>query len=102
MGSEVTITDPERVADFERVFGSATVPVKERLPVPTMLSLPIGPKPCYMLDLDALTNEQRERLLDYATERFGMTRDEAERELPHGFPILAESCIFVTDGRDFL
>lgn len=98
----MTITDAERIPDFERVFGSATVPVLERLPIPQVTKLPIGEHRCYQLDIAALTDEQRERLIEFAIERYGMTREECEAELPHGFPIVADSCVFVTDGMDFL
>lgn len=98
----VTVHDPSRAADFERVFGTATVPVRERLPIPQTVSLPIGERPCYFLDLSAITAAQRERLIAFLIERFGETREGVERELPNGVPILAESCTFETDGVDFL
>ena len=104
----VTVTDPARVADFKRVFGSATVPVKVRLPIPQQASIPAGyqgrqvERPCYQLDIGALTNEQRENLIAYTMERFGMSRAECVAELPRGFPILADSCLFTTDALDFL
>lgn len=93
---------PERVADFERVFGSTTVPVRQLLPSPVYLNLPIGPKLCYELDLDALAEDQLERLIEYGAERFGMPVDEARAELAHGFPILADDCTFLTNSMEFL
>lgn len=97
----VTVTDPARVPDMERVFGSATVPVKGWLP--EQASLPIGRRRVFIIDVDALTPGQRERLIAYGCERFGVARDEAEREIAeHGFPLLADSCIVVNDRPDFL
>jgi len=81
---------PERLAYFDRVFGSATVPVKQLFAVPFMADLPgIGKQAVYELDLDAITPEQRERLIEYGIERFSMSRADCERELEtQGFPIL--------------
>jgi len=93
---------PERVASFERVFGSATVPVLQLLPSPVYASLPIGRRLVYELDVAALSDEQRRRLVEYGAERFGMSIDEATAELEHGFPILADDCSFSTDALEFL
>lgn len=92
---------PERVASFERVFGSTTVPVLQLLPAPVYASLPIGRRLVYELDVDALSGEQRRRLIEYAAGRFGIPIDEAEAELEHGFPILADDCSFTTTSLDF-
>lgn len=103
--STVTVHGPPaRLADFERVFGSATVPVTQLLPVPAMAELPgVGRKPVYLLDLRAIDQEQRARLIDFCVERFGENRRYVIDHLDElGFPILAEDCTFTTDALEFL
>lgn len=105
MASTVTVIGPpERVKATESVFGSATVPVKQLFAVPHWATLPgVGEAKVYDVDVEALTPEQRERLIDYGCERFGLARDEAERELErHGFPILADNTTFSSDRPSFL
>lgn len=101
----VTVTGPpERVENFERVFGTTTVPVKQLFAVPHWAVLPdIGEAKVYDVDMDALTPGQRERLIGYSMERFGMTREECEIELKRkGFPILAGNTVFASDRPSFL
>lgn len=101
----VTVTSPpSRIADFMAVFGAATVPVKQLLPVPFMAALPgIGRQRVYELDIDSISPEQRERLIGYGMERFAMSREECEAELSErGFPILADGCVFSSDSLAFL
>ena len=43
-----------------------------------------------MLDLHAITAEQRERLIKAIAERFSIPVEEVEREIEKGVPILAE------------
>lgn len=107
--SYVTVLGPpERVRMVEEVFDCNRVPVKETLPVPSLVSLPgiLDARPvtrsCYWLDLDVVTDEQRERLFQYAMRTFGMSRKLCEQEWDLGFPILAEETVFGTSARDFL
>lgn len=94
---------PERVAAFESIFGTTTVPVLQLLPVPTLNNLPIGQQLVYELNVAALTGVQRRRLLEYGVRWFGMSPAEAEEELEaRGFPILAEHCSFTTRAMEFL
>ena len=89
----VTICDPHRRAVFESVFGTATVhPVS---PFPAQADLPGHPdEPVYMLDLELITPEQRERLVSYLAEGFGVPAEEVDVLLDdHGVPIPADDCV---------
>jgi hypothetical protein len=96
-----TITDPVRRAEFEEVFGTATVPVKGWLPF--RASLPIGVREVYELDVDALEPEIRSRLVRHLAAKFGVDVAEADAVLAaEGLPILADSCVVSHDRPDFL
>jgi hypothetical protein len=103
--AEVTVHG-KRARDFERVYGSTTVRVKELLPVPTMALLPgfDKPQPVYMLDLEWAKREgHRARLVAFISERFGIPADDVERELDErGVPILARDCTYTSNSREFL
>ncbi|HWE83273.1 MAG TPA: hypothetical protein VG265_16600 [Gaiellaceae bacterium] len=104
-GSTVTVHGPpERVADFIRVYGSTTVPVRERWALPHRAELPgVGTQDVYLLDASRITADQRRRLIALGVERFGMSEQEAEYELDtHGLPILAADTTFASTGMDFL
>jgi hypothetical protein len=83
----VTVQGP-RAADFEAVFGTATVHV--RSPIPQLAELPgRGMQYVYLLDLALVTPEQRARLIAHIAARFELPADEVAAELDdHGVPIL--------------
>ena len=89
----VTITNPERAADFERVFGSTTVYVES--PIPQLATVPgLGEQRVYKLDLKLLSREQRLRLENYLSGKFVLTEVEVRDLLnERGMPILAQDCI---------
>jgi hypothetical protein len=80
----------DRIADWERILGTRRVCIKS--PIPTRASLPDrGEAFIYELDLDLLTDDQRERLVRHLAEKFGYTVEQVEQALPyHGVPILAD------------
>ena len=95
MGKDFTVTvcEPERRAEFEAIFGTATVHVKS--PFPVRANLP-GRPDCliYELDLELITREQRARLVAFLAEKFGISVEEVDALLEvHGVPILAEDCV---------
>lgn len=98
----VTVHDPERAATFERIFGSATAPV--RAPTPVLTALPgRGCALVYELDLDRLTREQRTRLIFYVAERFGHDAQRAAKQLHFlGMAILAEGCTVTQESSTML
>jgi hypothetical protein len=94
----VTVTDPERAATFERVFGTRTVPILS--PIPHLAGLPgfAEKQPVYELDLEWLTADARERLIDHLAERFGGDRADVAAEIDRvGVPILEERCVVRID-----
>ena len=93
--------DPERAAFWRRVFDGERVPIVSF--VPQVCSLPGHEEPqwVYMLDLKAITDEQRFRLMEALAERFGLLEEEVETSLEaHGVPILADGVsVSSTDRR---
>ncbi len=88
----VTVTG-ERAKDFIEVFGSPTVPVQ--LPAPHKAYLPglLDQQLVYMLDLNEITDEQRQRLIAFIAQRFKLSYEDVARDLEaHGVPILASDC----------
>ena len=100
----VTVYDMVRKTAFERVFGSATVPVLS--PLPQLAELPGFDEPqlVYELDFERVTPEQRERLVTHIAGKFGLRRSEVEADLDAvGMPILATGCVAsLGDIRKFL
>jgi len=82
--------DDERAAAWRAVFGDDTIPL--RSPVPHMASLPgRGEELVYLLDIEALTADQRGRLVQHIASRFNYPAEEVDATLDdHGCPILAE------------
>lgn len=88
---------------WESMLGSRSVPVKGWLPERARLPGFNQPQLVYMLDLDAFTDEQRETLAREVGGKFGLSIEEARRELEeHGMPVLAEGCTVSTDTPHFL
>lgn len=89
----VTVTDPARAAEWEAVLGTARLHV--RSPIPSRANLPGKPgAEIYLLDLELLTPEQRQRLVAHLAERFGLPVEFVEKNLDvQGVPILAEHCV---------
>jgi len=88
----ITVTDPERAAEFEQVFGSATVPVEA--PVPARADVAGEEHLAYALDLEALDAETIARLVEHLAAKFGVDPDLVEEALhAQGLAILAEGCV---------
>lgn len=88
---EITVYDSERKANFIEVFGTNTVKVVS--PFPKMIIRPNGTKAiAYFLDLKAITDKQRERLIKNLSERFKQSIEFVRENLEEmGVPILAEN-----------
>jgi len=89
---EVAIYDKERKKDFMKVFGTDIISIKS--PIPIRIKIPSGEeKLAYFLDLDSITNEQRERLIQQISERFNQPIESVKENLDSiGVPILKEQC----------
>ena len=85
-----TIHDEPRRALWQTVFPDGIVPIKSIFT--TKLSVPEHHHDvdCYMLDLDALSEEQINGVVAVIHVRFGIPMDEVRKELPNGVPIIAE------------
>lgn len=92
---EVTIYDEERKKNFIKVFGTNTIKVKS--PIPTTIIIPNGEETlAYFLDLDLITKEEREKLIENISERFNQSIDFVRENLDKmGVPILKESCSLI-------
>jgi hypothetical protein len=91
----VTITNPEREEEFLKVFGRTTVNVES--PIPHMASIP-GKGRCriYKLDLNLISEEEREKLVAHIAEKFKLNPEFVKAELARaGLPILADECTVV-------
>lgn len=89
----ISKTSP-RAADWRGVFGRLdNIPLQG--PLPIVCKLPgKGESACYMLDLQAITPEERERLIDYIAIRFGSSRKVVEDSLDDvGMPIVADDVL---------
>lgn len=82
--------ESSRAASWQAVFGSYEVPLQS--PMPTLASAPgIEAGLFYLLDLQALTSAQRERLIDYIASKFQIDAREVAETLDEvGCPILDE------------
>lgn len=97
-----TVTDPERKAFWEGIFGGDTVPIESILPI--CVSVPgRSHVSAYMLDLDVITDEQRERLIQGLAQKFGLDEAFVESEIDRqGVPILCEHVMMMcTDYGQF-
>lgn len=92
----------ERAADFEQLFGTATVRVKGMCPNWAVVPEHELPQLVFELDLDWVHEGGfRDALVAHISQRFGETPAFVERELEDkGVPILAMNC--TVNGRDFL
>jgi hypothetical protein len=85
-----TIYDPERRQLWEKIFPGARVPIVSI--IPSAVNVPErGATTVYMLDLVALTDDQREAVCGILAERFNIPIAEVREDLWMGVPI-------VTDG----
>jgi hypothetical protein len=91
----VAITNPERAADWQAILGRTTVAVMS--PIATRANLPGHPDALiYMLDLDVLTAEEIDRLVEHLAKRFNIPVVDIGINLyKTGVPILADDCIII-------
>ena len=92
---EVTIYDKKRKENFIEVFGTNIVKVKS--PIPKWIIRPNGEEAeAYFLDLDLITEKERERLIRNISKRFNQTIEFVRKNLETmGVPILAKHCSLI-------
>ena len=92
------IHDEPRRSLWSVVFPGARVPIKsmltQKVNVPGHLNAD-----AYMLDLDVITDDQREGLITVISARFQIPIDEVRSELRQGVPILAEGVMVGTSDQ---
>lgn len=83
-------SDSPRAASWLAVYGSLTVPLRSATPV--LASAPgISSGQFYQIDLDALTREQRKRLVAHLMQTFHLSVGEVKAHLVEvGCPLLAD------------
>lgn len=84
-----TIHDPERAALWGSIFPGARVPILSIIPATFNLPGLPGAR-VYLLDLEAITDDQCAQLVTALAAHFNLSEDEVLQELPNGVPILAE------------
>jgi hypothetical protein len=88
-----SVTNPERRQFWLDVFGVDRVPIKSILPQRVALPGFEAGTDAYMLDLPAISPEQRKRLIAAIAQKFNIPVDEVEAELDQGVPILASDVL---------
>jgi len=87
-----TAHDPIRIVLWTRIFGQPTVPITSILPMRINVKSIFEEKEivAYFLDLNAITDEQKQAVVTYISIEFKLPREEVERNLEtHGVPILS-------------
>ena len=95
---EATISDKsERKEEWEKILGCTTVPLQS--PIPQKADLPgKGVKSIYLLDLDLMSDEQKDSLAKHIAAKFNVDESTVRRDIQsdnptHGVPILADDVI---------
>lgn len=91
----VTITDPDRAAEWQKVLGTTTVCVTT--PLPATVCLPGHPRAkAFFMDVTLLTQMQRDALIQHLSAKFNIPAAdiaaEIDRDPLHAIPILDEHC----------
>ena len=97
----LTIHDERRRAVWGSIFPDAVLPIKFILP--SRVDLPGHPGAlAYFLDLDAISDEQREKLINSIADLFSQSVEEVRSDLDRGVPILADDTSVATTDQGML
>lgn len=99
MGADfkVKVLDEERAAEFKAMFGTAEVCVKS--PVPTMVEVGGEQKLAYMLDIELLTSEQMDTMVDFIARKFGVTQEYVMQNIARaGLPVLSNNSLVTIEN----
>lgn len=85
----ITIHHEGRRTEWRAIFGTDTLPIKA--PIPHYDTLPGAPNALvYEVDLNAITADQRQRLIAHTATKFGYSTEFVEENLDKlGMPVLA-------------
>lgn len=93
------ITHPDRLRDWQAVFGTDTIPLLSFVGHYATLPGHDQPQLVYGADLSQLTPDQRQLLIIHIATRFGYTPEYVAANLDAvGLPILAADVVVVSDG----
>lgn len=90
----VTVNNEKRMQDWLQMFDAVQVYVTS--PIPETAELPgfDEPQKIYMLDLELISSRQRQKLVNYLANKFGLDPSVIDAGLDEeGVPILAEDCM---------
>ena len=95
-----TIHDEVRLALWSEVFPGGVVPIQ--VPVTVKVNVPDHENvDAYMLDLDAISDEQREGVITVIAKTFNIPAEEVRNEIDQGVPILAEGVSVLVKDMDY-
>lgn len=100
MTKAIIAKDSPRCADWLAVFGTDAIPLLS--PVPHRGTAPgLTKARFYKLDVAALDDDQRQRLVAHLVEKFELGEAEVRASLEgeHGLPILASDLVIVMSTR---
>ena len=96
-----TIHVEKRRALWGEVFPGATVPIKSLIPI--KVNVPGHQNvDAYMLDLDAITDDQRWGVCHVISSTFNIPVDEVREDIDRGVPILAEGVSVATRDQGLM
>lgn len=96
-----TIRDPERGEFWLDVMGGDTVPIVSVMTQKVTVS-DRGAVDAYMLDLNAISDEQRERLIQAIALKFRIPLVEVRVDIDDGVPVLAENVIVSSSDQGMI
>ncbi len=96
---KIIVRDGVRATEWREVMGSHELPIVS--PFPRRVNLPGHDAALvYMLNLQQITPEQREKLVAHLARKFWLPEQEVREQIERvGVPILAVDCIVVSDQR---
>lgn len=92
-------TNPDSVSMWRRVFGINEAPITSVVPQPAYIPGK-GEELVYWLDMEAISEDQRERLVQVIAKKFNVAEFVVMQELEEtGLPILAEHVVTITTSN---
>jgi len=93
---KVRTTNKKQRETWKNVLGTTELPIISLLPEPA--ETPIGVKNIYLMDLEALTKKQHDKLVTHLADRYHLTEEEVNADINTiGVPIIADDCLVITN-----